>query len=65
MSVLLKPALGADGLPLRVLFPDSQGRTLLQEGEQVEINNYWQRRINSGDVVLAKPEKKKVLEDNQ
>lgn len=46
----LKPA--AD---LKVRKPD--GRHLNPEGEPVELNSYWLRRIDDGDVVETAPPK--------
>lgn len=50
--IYLKPVAGRDS-------PDpAKGGTLLPSGgDYVPRNAYWQRRINDGDVVEAKPEK--------
>jgi len=54
---ILKPA--GDN---KVRRPDN-GKHLKPEGEKVEINSYWQRRIAAGEVVevtAAKPAPKKT-----
>ncbi len=52
-TVTLKPA--AD-----VVVRKQDGKPLAAAGEAVELNSYWQRRLNDGDVVLveAKPKGK-------
>lgn len=46
-----------DGLKVR----DPQtGKPLEKEGEEKEMNSYWQRRINDGDVTIADKGKKKA-----
>ena len=47
----LKPA---DGM--RVRFPGT-GRILAEAGEEVEMNTYWTRRLQDGDVVDVPPAK--------
>ena len=48
---ILKPAAG-----IKVRHPG--GRHLAIEGEPVEVNSYWLRRIAAGDVVIEKKNKK-------
>jgi hypothetical protein len=38
-----------------VRHPDGDLRYLLKEGEYVEMNSYWRRRLNVGDVVQLDP----------
>lgn len=54
-TTFLKPAQGQDGAALKVRKPD--GSPLAPEGEAVEINSYWLRRLEDGDVAEAKPAK--------
>lgn len=52
-TVTLKPAVDA-------LVRKQDGTPLAAAGEPIEINSYWTRRINDGDVVAvpeAKPKK--------
>ena len=48
-TMSLKPA--AD-----VVVRKQDGTPLAAAGEAVELNSYWQRRLNDGDVVLAESE---------
>lgn len=50
-TVTLKPA--AD-----VVVRKQDGKPLAAAGESVELNSYWQRRLNDGDVVLAEAKPK-------
>lgn len=51
IKVFLKPASG------RVVPYPERGRNLREDGEEVAINTYWQRRLNDGDVIKTKPVK--------
>ncbi len=53
-SVFIKPKKGKQ-------IPDPvRGGFLPESGAKVDVNDiYWQRRINDGDVEIAKPEKNK------
>lgn len=53
-SVFIKPKKGKQ-------IPDPvRGGFLPELGAKVDVNDiYWQRRINDGDVEIAKPEKNK------
>ena len=46
-TVKIKPR---DGLTVR--HPDTR-RPLAEKGEKVEMNSYWQRRLNDGDVLVV------------
>ncbi len=48
IKVFLKPVAGR-----LVPHPERSGY-LSEQGEEVVINSYWQRRINDGDVVKGK-----------
>ena len=53
----IKPAKG-------LLIRDPQTREQLPaEGKEVVMNTYWMRRINDGDVVIAKAPKKSKKKD--
>ncbi len=52
MKKVLKPKVG-----LKILNPKTK-RYLNEDGEQVTIDTYWQRMLNSGDVVEHIEEKK-------
>ncbi|MDA8254182.1 MAG: DUF2635 domain-containing protein [Betaproteobacteria bacterium] len=54
-----KPALDADGNPLRIRLPDRPMEFLPPEGALVEKNTFWLRRLRDGSVVEAKPVKTK------
>lgn len=47
--MFLKPA------PGRAADDPARGDTLPPEGREVELTQYWQRRINDGDVIEASP----------
>jgi hypothetical protein len=55
MIKTLKPA---DGVT--VLFPNSPHRPLSTDGEEVEVNSYWIRRMNDGDVTEVQTEPAKA-----
>jgi hypothetical protein len=46
----VKPALGKDGTPMLVRMPERAWRPLDPEGEEVEVNEWWARRLAQGDV---------------
>lgn len=50
-KIFIKPAEG------RVVPHPERGGFLSEQGDEVVINAYWQRRLNDGDVVKAKPAK--------
>lgn len=43
----------------RIVPDPERGDALPPEGRNVEPNQYWQRRVNDGDVVEAEPKKAK------
>lgn len=51
IKVFLKPVTG------RVVPYPERARNLAEDGEEVVINTYWQRRLNDGDVIKIKPAK--------
>lgn len=57
-KVFLKPNEG-----IKVRDPHT-GNYLPEDGAEVELNTYWQRRLNDGDIVEVKPEKKTKSKDN-
>lgn len=52
-SVFLKPATGC------VVPNPDRGGFLAEQGEEIILTAYWQRRLNDGDVVQEKPIKTK------
>lgn len=55
MKQWIKPA----SEELKVFRPDGSGY-LSAEGEQVELDIYWHRRIDDGDVVIFEPKPAKA-----
>lgn len=53
MKIRLKPAKAGVKIP-----NPFNGKFLQEEGEVVELNKFWRRRINAGEVVEVKEEKK-------
>lgn len=53
-KIFIKPAAG-----LKVRHVEKLAYFIAEDGEWVEDNLTWQRRINDGDVVLAEPPKVK------
>lgn len=51
--IFIKPATQPDGQPLKVRKPVNGH--LAADGEWVNPESYWQRRINDGDVLPATP----------
>lgn len=56
-QIYVKPAPDADGNPLRVRLPDRPMEFLPAEGDLVDKNPFWLRRLRDGSVVEAKPAK--------
>lgn len=52
-KVFIKPTTG------RVVPHPERGGFLAEQGEEVDLTPYWQRRINDGDVVQEKQTKTK------
>lgn len=52
-KIFIKPASG------RVVPHPERGGFLAEQGEEVTLTAYWQRRVNDGDVVQDKPTKTK------
>lgn len=56
-QIYVKPAIDADGAPLKVRLPDRPMEYLPAEGDLVERNGFWLRRLRDGSVVEARPAK--------
>lgn len=55
MNLFLKPRDPREGEPpMTVLFPDGHA-ALKAEGQPVEMDPYWHRRIADGDVLVVDP----------
>lgn len=54
MPVILKPS----NKDIIVANPNNKGLPLSIDGEAVEIDQYWRKRIKDGDVVVASAPKK-------
>lgn len=51
--VFIKPGVMPDGTPMKARKP--MGGFLAAEGEEVNLDSHWRRRLTDGDVVLAEP----------
>ncbi len=51
--IFIKPATLPEGEPMKVRKPVNGHLAL--DGEWVNPESYWQRRLNDGDVVVAEP----------
>lgn len=50
--IFIKPAPQAEGQPPLKVRKPVNGH-LAEKGESVNLDSYWQRRLNDGDVVIA------------
>jgi hypothetical protein len=51
--VFIKPGTMPDGTPMKARKP--MGGFLAADGEEVNLDSHWRRRLADGDVVLAEP----------
>lgn len=49
--VFIKPGVMPDGTPMKARKP--MGGFLADDGEEVNLDSHWRRRLTDGDVVLA------------
>ena len=57
IKIYIKPALSADKTPLRVRKHNKPSELLAEQGEWVESDKHWLRRLRDGSVVKTTPPK--------